>query len=608
MNRILSGTALLFGSLLLAAPSSAAAARARASSVVEDEAGKHPAEAAFDGLLKEGWGEGRDGYGEGEWLELDLGKATPLQSLSIWPGNLSQGKKSYREYSRPRLVTILIDGEPLGEPIRLQDEMQRLDIPLGTSGRRIKVQVDEVFEGFVFSDMYIAEVCVNYLENHGDTDDRLQQWLSTMGGEVAQEAFESTLKDKYQAHKDAEFGDKDAFAWIMDCAGDGAPFLREQVKKLVPLGSRAIYIQPDEMALSALRKLKDANGIPAIEMAALRAVGHERDALDELVEIFYAYQALIGGPDANVPYWGKTGWAEGAIQSFGEPIPVAVDRYGAVYVADVGNNRVQRFAENGRPDRVWGGATDITNAWFDRGRPWYVSGARPGEESGYFHNPVDVELIPGKESDGFAVLDAKGRVQLFDPDGNPQIGWTIRSKQEIEPGLGGEAYLAWVPKHKLLYVFWGHEAIGYNPLGEEQARWEVPDGTPNAVVVDKKSKFLLAYRDEIIKYDLDGFRHGKVMDEASLAPGFEDVDMAIDEKGKLWVLIDTGLVFKFKKPGKLDYSVQVTDYSLEKPRFSVREDMLYICERDRIMRLDALQLQLDQEEAAREAAEEGASK
>lgn len=584
-----------------------AAPRAYAISAAEDEQGTHEPEAAFDASLRTGWGEGEEGYGEGSWIELDLRTWGPVESVSFWPGNLSEGAKSFREYSRPRQVTVLVDREPYGDPIRLEDEMQRVDVPLNVDrARRIRLQVDEVYEGYVFSDCYIAEMALDYQTNLTKKNTRLEKWKISSEGEAARTAYEDNVREHYEAHKTAEFGAPESLEWIMHAAADGAPYLLEQVNRIVPLGYRAAFIHPDPTAISALRKLKDPNGIPALEMASLRATEEQAQELAAVVEIFYAYQKLIGGPNPNIPYWGDTGWGEGGIQSFGEPISITIDRFGMTYIADTGNNRVQRFAENGKPDRVWGGEPGITQRWFEEGRPWYVSGSAPGQEKGQFINPLAIVTIPHKESDGFAVLDAAGRIQIFDSDGDPAISWTIRSENRVEPDLGGEAYLAWVDKKDMLYAIWGDEAIGFDANGQELARWEIADGTPNAVAVEKGKKFLFAFRDEIVRYNLDGFRHGVVIDETDLMPGFEDVDITMDEEGRFWVLIDKGWAFKFKKPksGKLEYSVRVTDYSLLHPRFAVRDDLLYIAERDRILKLDALQLKLDQEQAAEQAAAE----
>jgi hypothetical protein len=596
--------------LLLAAglPSSAHAApapRAKASSHHEDAAGEHPADDAFDGLLASGWGEGQDGAGKGAWLELDLRAKTEIESLSLWPGNLSEGKKSYREYSRPHTITITVDGQAVGNPVRILDEVQRLDLPVGVEGRVLRVTVDEVYEGFVFTDCYIAEAAINYTESKDAAQAELEEWVDSDEGKAAYESYLESLNDHYQKHRHAEFGAPESLAWIMDAAGDGAHYLRQPVQKRVPMGSRAQALHSDKEAIDALRRLKDANSIPALEMAQLRATGNDKAWLEELVEIFYAYQELIGGGDPNVPYWGATGWSEGAMQSFGEPIPVVVDRFGSVYVADVGNNRVQRFAENGRPDRVWGGEPGIADTWFGRGRTWYVSGSAPGDGPGQFHNPIAVELIPEKEMDLIAIMDAQRRVQLFDPDGNQLIGWHLNTNREVEPGLGGEGHLAWLPSKGLLYAFFGSEAVAFDRHGQEILRFDIEDGTPNDVLV-YKGKFLLVYRDSIVRYEQDGFRDRVVWDMDDFDTGYEDVDLALDEEGRIWAVTDTGRAFKFKRPGKLEFSVDISEYSLEHPRFCVRDGLIHATDRDRIIVIDALQVKLDAEEAALREAEEAA--
>src|SRR5687767_8271293 len=95
-------------SLLLAA--SLAHARPAASSVAEDALGKHTPDLALDGLLSTGWAEGGVGHGDGAWWEFDLATPTKLEVVSFWGGNLTEGKKSFREYARPKLVRVFVDG------------------------------------------------------------------------------------------------------------------------------------------------------------------------------------------------------------------------------------------------------------------------------------------------------------------------------------------------------------------------------------------------------------------------------------------------------------------------------------------------------------------
>ena len=62
-------------------------------------------------------------------------------------------------------------------------------------------------------------------------------------------------------------------------------------------------------------------------------------------------------------------------------------------------------------------------------------------------------------------------------------------------------------------------------------------------------------------------------------------------------------MFKFKKPGKLDFKLRVFERPLQHPRIAVREGILYMCSDERIERVDILQAQLDQKAQAAEANE-----
>jgi sugar lactone lactonase YvrE len=586
--------------LLLAAAVTAQAAP-RASSELTREGVKHSAALAFDGLLTTSWAEGVAGSSAGAWIEVDLGRPTTLQSVTIWPGDLSKGTRSHRESARPLKVQLSLDGQPLGEPVRLEvDKPARADFPVNGAGRKLRVEVVEAQDGYVLQDVHIAEIAVNFPTNEPANTSKLDAWMKTPEAAKKADAFNAEIDAAYERIKAAQFGDNDALQIIMDAVSDGPAFLRPQVARLVPDGFRAQAIRSSGRAQKALRLLKDANAIPAIEMASLRATAEEQVELSQLVEIFYAWQELIGTENRNVGYWGEPGNMPGALQSFGEPINLEVDREGRVLIADIGNNRIQRFTGKGRPERQWGPARDITNRWFQGARPWYASGAGAGEQSGAWVNPLDLTLIPGKESDGFAGIDALGRVQIYDGDGKPLRSWTVETRSKPRPGVGGEAYIAWHPKKKQLIAILEDEAVAYTLDSEEVGRFKLPDGTPNAVEVGKDGKLLMAYGREVILYSADGFRHGTVIPYEQLDEGFEDMDLTLDEDGKLWVLTDTGYVHVFEKPSKKLWSLKVIERPLTHPRMAVREGVVFIVSDDRIERIDALQKKLDKEQAEKD--------
>ena len=598
--------------MLLAA--SFAYAKATASSVAQDEAGKHPADLALDGLLTTGWAEGGVGHGEGAWWEFDLPSATKLETVSFWGGNLSDGRKSFREYARPKLVRVYIDGVQQGEKdeegnfkgFRLQDEMKRIDIPVEVeAARKVRLEIVETFEGFVFADCYISEFAVNFTEGErARAVEKVEAWRTGKEGIKLHEKHEEEVLAAYKLHKDD--GDENTgLDFLMSAAADGPLYLRKKVTSLVPEGSRAAAIVPDEKSMEAIRKLKDPNGIPGLEMAALRSIGKQQKEIREIIEIFYAYQELNSGGRRNIKAWGEQGWEVGALQSFGEPLAVEIDRFGQLYVADTGNNRLQRFTQDGLSDKQWGAKPDVASFWFSKKRTWYAAGAAPGDTNGAFQNVVDVELIPGKEADSFVTLDAAGNVQVFNEEGAPLIGWTARVDHEMSAKVGGEGYLAWIPQKKVLVVFIGNTAVVFNLASEELSRWKVKDGTPNSVEVGKDGKLYLGFGSDVNQYSHDGFRFATVIDKTILGEGFEDVDITLDDEDRMWALTDTGWVFLFKKPGKLDWKVRISDVPFVRPRFAVSQGMVFVTDRDRIVKKDALQLRTDEIDAKKAAAEAG---
>jgi|GEM_PF-1026197 len=582
--------------------STASAGTINASSFADTDEGKMTAAQAADGLLSTSWAEGVSGDGAGQWLELDLGARTELHDLSFWPGDLSQGKRSFREHGRPKIVHVEVDGVAVGGPVTILDQMQRVDIPMQASGRKVRLVIDTAYEGLVHSDTCIAELAINF----PDLGPSAATWVAFLTSDSAKrlhDSFDETLLQKYQAYKDAQFGDRDALAWINDAAADGEPWMRTEAAKRIPVGYRAQAIASSDRAREALRKLKDPNAIPALEMAMLRTTGDERKQLAETVEVFYAYQEMVGNKDRTAPPWGESGFWRGALRSFDEPLAIARTQDGSLLVADTANNRVQRFGDNGLVRKVYGGGEPgITDAWFEDGRAYYVSGAQPGDQPGHFVNPLDVALIPGKDADGVAVLDAARRVQVFDGAGTLTAGWTVETDNRPAPRHGGEGYLVYLAKGKRLLAFIADECVVYDLSGTEMGRWQVEGGVPDAVVASPSGQLLIAFRDEVWEYAADGFAKFVRVDDQTLGRGFEDLGMTYDSAGKLWILTDDGVVHKYKKPGKQEFQVKIAHFSLSHPRLAVDDGIVWFTSDDAIQRVDAIQAKLD-EETAQDAGE-----
>jgi DNA-binding beta-propeller fold protein YncE/TolB-like protein len=108
--------------------------------------------------------------------------------------------------------------------------------------------------------------------------------------------------------------------------------------------------------------------------------------------------------------WGRTGrrdWDPGEDKQadamegkFFHPRGIAADARGSVYVADSGNDRIQKFDANGRFLLQWGG---------------------PGSSRGKFRQPTDVAV----DGQGYVYVTDPGnhRIQKFDPNGNFVTEW-----------------------------------------------------------------------------------------------------------------------------------------------------------------------------------------
>jgi hypothetical protein len=582
----------------------------KASSELKNTEGvKFTAANAFDGMLSTAWAEADEGAA-GAWIELKLDKPAEIGSVSIWPGNLADGRKSVKEYGRPKslTVTVMTKGEPVTvtalTPDLVNDGPQRIDLalPEPVVATSVRVTIDDGDDGYVYDGTYIAEIGFDLgRSTQPDAVEKHREWLASDASLTARNKNEDSVLGWFELAANAEIGNVDMLSKIMAQAADGAPFVRDHAKA-VPLGWRVQAIPADETAVDALLKLKNPNAIPAMAMAALRSPGKRGRELAEQVEYFEAYADMLGGGRKNLAAWGETGWESGAIRTFGEPLPIIVDVLGNVLVADVGNSRVQRFTELGVVDKAWGGGEPgITDAWFPKRRKYYVSGAAPGEEPGRFEVPIDLTRIPGKDADGFAVLDMKGRVRVFDESGAATASWKLRTDDTVDSGVGGAAFLEYTGGK--IVVAWGSEAFVYTLAGEEATTFKITDGAPNGATALKGGKVGFIVADKLVMYSVDGYRHGEVQGTGNeRGEGYEDWDATLDAKGKLWFFTDEGTLVKHKKPGKVDWVVQVPGAPFDHPRIAVKDDVVWIADRDHVERVDALELHaraLAQAEAAK---------
>ena len=141
---------------------------------------------------------------------------------------------------------------------------------------------------------------------------------------------------------------------------------------------------------------------------------------------------------------------------------------------------------------------------------------------------------------------------------------------------------------------WGNDGYVFDLDGTALNTFRFEDGVVGGLVGFKNGKFAAVFGDELVLFSTDGFRFGDIL-EGTVPDGYEYFDVTLDQKGKLWVVTDTGYAVKYKSPGKVDYQVKLVDYSFGVPRADVYEDLVFVTDRDAFKKFDALELRAQQE-------------
>lgn len=152
---------------------------------------------------------------------------------------------------------------------------------------------------------------------------------------------------------------------------------------------------------------------------------------------------------------------------FIDPMGVAFDRTGLLYLVDSGNSRIQVLRPNGAPVRAWG-----------------ESGAGPGQ----FVAPLDI-AIDG-EGDLFVADTGNHRIQVFRSDGTFVRQWGARGTAEGELShpeslaIGGDrVFVADSDNHRIqVFDRTGRFLFSYGGYGKENGQFN----DPVAVAVDEK--------------------------------------------------------------------------------------------------------------------------
>lgn len=574
---------LLVPSLALAAP------KFSASSEKEGRDGKHSADLAFDGLLHTSWAEDKGGAGAGEWLEVDLGADTKIGTLTLWAGAFG-GYEEWQARGRGAEVTISGSG-PDGDfriGTTLGDRYARKDITLDKTVRTLRLTIDEVHEGAVFGDLHIAEIAFDLKDKPDPSwqaviDKNLGRSRSTR--DLATQ-WPDQLRAAYDACK-TKTAYSDNFKTIGWAAAHGPEYLIEQVDKFVPVGHRLKMLQFNETAVDMLGRLKDPNAIRYLEIASAGAVSRkDADWLMDSVKDFQAYGDLIRNPRATVPNWGSTGLERGAFQSRGEPLALAADSAGNIWVADVGNNRVQRLTAAGTPDVILGNPDKgVVRAWFGEDDDPYASAAKAGTGPTEFTQPMDLTV---GNYDVLAVVDATLAVRTFDAEGKPKAQWKVESAWKPSAGAGiGTPVITW--KGDDFYVIVRDTVYVYGADGAELKRYTLEGGPVQCGVIAAGGRLLVRHvgESEIIEYKPeDGFRQGKWIKKDLPDDGSEDWDLATDDDDSVYIVTDAGSVFKYNKRGKFVKRYQVYENSKDVPRVAAWSNVIYVSAKDTITRVE----------------------
>ncbi len=577
---------LLPGTVLAAAPPPVKAT-ITASSVNTTDEGTDAADRAFDGDLDTSWAEGKASAGKKEWIEIAWDKPQVITSVSLWPGSFKAMDhwESHNRLAKATLIITTAAGD-VSKTVEIGDRFGRKDVKLdGAAGvTKVRLIIVDVHSGTIYDDTHIAEIAFNFPNIRPDVQAALDTWKADVKKypplEKAYVDARTAAFDKAKAGQDFAA----SFQWLGDALSRGAPFLVAKVKEVCPPGFRMQHIPVDDEVIEALRKLKNIGAVPYLERAAARSGGETAEYLYNLVKQFKAYDELQKAMREGVPNYGKTGVAKGAMAGRGESIGIDIDSRGDLYIADIGNNRVQRFAPNGTFDTAWGKDVPvITESWFGQTGDPYASGASPGKGPGEFEQPCDLAV---GNYDNVAVIDASKRVQILNGEGKQLATWTIPSEYIVLPNKGTSTpIVTWWGDN--FYFLLGKEVWGYKNTGEKVVQFVVEDDILAGVVADGKLLVRTAKNRDILEYAIqDGFRQGRFNKKPIEEDGSEDWDMATDENDNVYLLTDTGTLIKWDKKGKLLHQANVSSQPLAHPRMAVSGDVVYVVTNDRIGKLE----------------------
>jgi YYY domain-containing protein len=229
---------------------------------------------------------------------------------------------------------------------------------------------------------------------------------------------------------------------------------------------------------------------------------------------------------------------QGAPGQLSQPRGLALDAAGNVYVADFGNDRIQKFDPAFAFVKEWGSHGDLPSQ---------------------FKQPGDIAVAP----DGRVyVADTwNQRVQVFSPDGEYQREWTDKYYGPRGIGIGptGTIYLADTGNHRVRrFTPDGVEEKSWGGLGKEQGQFTEPVG----IAVDKDGKVYVVDNGNarVQIFDGDGAFISTFAVDGWEQKVFSEPHVAVLPNGTIWVTVPTRQLIRAYDPtGKVIKEIQGGD-------------------------------------------------
>jgi DNA-binding beta-propeller fold protein YncE len=206
---------------------------------------------------------------------------------------------------------------------------------------------------------------------------------------------------------------------------------------------------------------------------------------------------------------------QGAPGQLSQPRGVALDSQGNIYVADFGNDRIQKFSPQLQFLKEWGTKGDLPTQ---------------------FKQPGDVAVGP---DDLVYVADTwNQRVQVFTPEGEYKREWTDKyyGPRGLAVAPSGAVYLADTGNHKIRkFDDKGTEVASWGGLGSEPGQFTEPVG----VAVDAKGDVYVVDNGNarLQIFDADGKLLSSIDVDGWAQKVFSEPHVAVAPDGTIWVSV-----------------------------------------------------------------------